>query len=89
MTPYESDFIGSITPVTKVINGLGSTVNVMGEGIIGWSFRDDYGVQRKVQVKTYLVPASKVRFFSPYTCFIEENGGLSLWIRKGGGSLCK
>ena len=57
------------------MNGLGATVNVVGEGTIGWSFRDDYGVKRKVQVKEYIVPASKVRLFSPQAYFIQEDGG--------------
>ena len=73
LTPFASDFIGSITPVNKSMNGLGAAVNVVGEGIIGWSFRDNYGVKRKIQVKAYLVSASKVRLFSPQAYFIQKN----------------
>ena len=58
----------------KLIN-LCAAVNVVGEGTIGWSFRDDYGVKKKVQVKAYLVPASKVILFSPQAYFIQGNGG--------------
>lgn len=46
-------------------------------------FRDDYEVQRMVQVKAYRVPASKVRFFSPQAYLIQKNGG-SFSIYKDG-----
>ena len=75
LTPFEADFIGTITPVNKVMHGLGAAVNIVGEGIIGWSFRDDYGFQRKVQVKAYLVTSIKVRLFSPQVYVIHECGG--------------
>ena len=65
LSPFESDFVGDITPINKLMNGLGATVNVVGVGTVGWSFRDDYGVMRRVLVKAYIVPASKVRLFSP------------------------
>ena len=47
LTPLESDFIGSITPIDKIMNGLGATVKIAGIGVVGWTFRDDYGVMRK------------------------------------------
>ena len=65
MAPIESDFIGKITPAYKQMNGLGTTATVIGFGTVGWSFRDDYRVMRKVLVKAYLIRASKVRLFSP------------------------
>ena len=65
LTSLESDCIGPITPINKVMNGLGATVKIAGIGIVGWTFRDDYGVMRKVLVKAYHVPESKVQLFSP------------------------
>ena len=74
------------------MNGLGATVNVVGVGTVGWSFRDDYGVMRRVLVKAYLVPASKVRIFSPQQYFKRARGGAftmyadeSTFTFKGGG----
>ena len=83
LTPFETDFIDSVTPGHTSMNVLGAAINVVGEGIIGSSFRDDYGAKRKVQVKSYLVPASKVRLFIPQAYFIQENGG-SFSIDKDG-----
>ena len=65
VVPVKSDFVGKITPINKLMNGLGATVRVVGVGTVGWSFKGDYGLMRKVLVKAYLVPASKVRIFSP------------------------
>ena len=77
LTPLESDFVGHITPIDKVMNGLGATVKIAGIGVLGWKFRDDYGVTRKVFVKEYHVPESKVRLFSPQQYFEQEGGGPS------------
>ena len=65
VAPVESDFVGEITSINKLMNGLEAIVNVVGVGTVGWSFRDDYGLMRRVLVKVYHVPASKVRLFSP------------------------
>ena len=74
------------------MNGLGATVRVVGVGTVGWRFRDDYRVMMKVLVKAYLVPASKVRLFSPQQYFKQTGGGTftmdakgSTFIFKGGG----
>ncbi len=72
VTPHETDFVGRVTPVAKVMNGLGAKANITGEGTVIWKFRDDYGVTKSVQVKAYLVPASKVRLFSPQAYFQSE-----------------
>ena len=75
ITPHASDFIGKIILFNKLMNGLGATVNIVDEGTVGWSFRDDYGVKRKVQVKSYHVTANKVRLFSLLDYFVQEIGG--------------
>ena len=75
LTPYKSNFVVRIRSVTKVMNGLGAKVNITGEGTIVWKFRDDYGVTKRIKVKAYLVPASKVRLFSPQAYFQSERGG--------------
>ena len=51
VSPFKSDFQGSITPMNKQMNGLGATSKVTGEGTITWTFRDDYGVEKYIQVK--------------------------------------
>ena len=33
--PVESDFVGEITPINKMMNGLGATVKVVGVGTVG------------------------------------------------------
>ena len=75
LTSLESDFIGPITPIDKVTNGLGYMVKIARIGVVGWTFRDDYGVMRKVLAKTYHVPESKVWLFSPQQYFEQEGGG--------------
>ena len=65
VSPFTSDLIGQIAPVNKLMNGLGAKVKTVGEGTILWSVRDDYGVIKKVKVKAYHAPASKVRLLSP------------------------
>ena len=40
------------------MNVLGATSNVIGVRMVGWRFRDDYGVMRKVLVKSYHVPVT-------------------------------
>jgi hypothetical protein len=69
VTPYTEDFIGDIKPVKKLMNGLGATAEVVGEGTVLWQFRDDFGVTRRAKVPAYLVPVSKVRLFSPQSYF--------------------
>ena len=64
VAPVKSDFIQKITSINKLMNILEATTNVVGVGTFGWSFRDDYGVMKKILVKAYLVPASKFRIFS-------------------------
>ena len=55
--------------------GLGATVQVKGEGMVKWEFRDDYGVKQVIEVKGYYIPTSKVRLFSPQSYFKQEKGG--------------
>ena len=47
------------------MNVLGATIKISGIGVVGWNFRDDYGVMRKVLVNAYHVPESRVRIFIP------------------------
>ena len=72
VTPHAENFVRPVKPVIKVMNGLGAKVNITGEGTIVWEFRDDYGVIKRIKVKAYLVPASKVRMFSPQAYFMTE-----------------
>ena len=57
------------------MNGLGATATITGIGTVGWSFRDDYGVLKRVLVEAYLIPSSKVRLFSPQQYFKQEGAG--------------
>ena len=74
VTPFKSDFVGKITPVNKLMNGLGATVTVVGEGTVQWGFRDDFGVLRILRVNAYLVPVSKVRLLNPQSYFQQKDG---------------
>ena len=69
VTPYTQDFVGPITPTSKSMNGLGATAKITGEGTVLWQFRDDFGVTKKIRIKAYLVPASKIRLFSTQAYF--------------------
>ena len=55
--------------------GLSSTAQVEGEGMVNWSFYDDYGVIQHVKVQAYYIPSSTVRLFSPQHYFKQEKGG--------------
>ena len=74
--PYKEGFIGPITPVEKTMTGLGSKVDVVGEGKLRWVFRDDYGVKQTIIVKGYYTPNSSIRLFSPQSYFQKEGGGI-------------
>ena len=51
MTPHASNFINKLTLVDKLMKGLDATAKVVGEGIINWNFRYDYGVLQRLQIK--------------------------------------
>ena len=78
VTSFVSDFIGKITPLNKLMNGLGATTSVLGEGNVLWSFRDDFEVLNKLRVNAYHVPASKVRLFSLKFDFQQDAGNTCL-----------
>ena len=65
VTPHLEDFGGEIKKVQKTMTGLSSTAQVEGEGMVNWSFYDDYGVIQHVKVKANYIPSSTVRLFSP------------------------
>ena len=46
-----------------------------GIGVVGWTFRDDYGVMMKFLIKAYRVPENKVQLFSPQQYFEQKGGG--------------
>ena len=69
VTPYKNDFVGPIKPSTRTMNGMSSSAPVEGEGSVSWDLVDDYGVTQQARIKAFLVPASKVRIFSPQVYF--------------------
>jgi hypothetical protein len=75
VTPNKSDFVGDITEVHKIMQGLSSTTKITGEGMIKWKIRDDFGVEQIIEVNGLLVPESKVRLFSPQSYFNQVQGG--------------
>ena len=72
VTPHKEDFVGKIKPVNKPISALNVTEEVEGEGMIEWTFRDEYGVSRVIHTKDFYIISSKVRLFSPQSYFIQE-----------------
>ena len=44
VTPNKEDLCGPITSVNKTMIGLGATARMEGEGLVEYTFRDDYGV---------------------------------------------
>ena len=78
VSPCREDFGDTLVPSTKSMLGLGATVQVKGEGMVKWEFRDDYGVKQVIEVKGYYIPTSKVRLFSPQSYFKQEKGGATL-----------
>ena len=90
ITPYTSDFEGQITSVKKTITGLGSTSEVVGEGTVRRTFRNNYGCAQNIKVKVYHVPTSNLRLFSPQSYFAHEKRVVSydngwnhvyIWVR--------
>ena len=65
VSPSKEDFGNTLVPSNKTMLGLGATVQVKGEGIVKWVFRDDYGVNQVIEVKAYYIHNSKVGLFSP------------------------
>ena len=43
--PCKDDFCGPITTVNRIMIRLGANAQVVGEGLVEWVFRDDYGVK--------------------------------------------
>ena len=57
------------------MSGLSFTSKVEGEGIVEWSFYDDYGVIQHVRVNANYIPSCTVRLFSPQHYFQQEKSG--------------
>ena len=56
---YALSFINKITPVDKLMNGLGATSKVIGEDVINSNLRYDYVLLHRIQFKAYHVPSKK------------------------------
>ena len=72
VSPSKADFGDTLIPSTKIIVWLRVTVKVKVEGIVQWGFKDDNGFSQVVRVKSYYIPTSTVRHFSPQSYFMQE-----------------
>ena len=45
VSPSKEDFGDTLVPSTKTMLGLEATVQVKGEGMVKWAFRDDCGIK--------------------------------------------
>ncbi|KAG7361170.1 hypothetical protein IV203_036270 [Nitzschia inconspicua] len=76
LTPFASDFVGPIQPPDlKSLQGLGSSSDVVGQGLVEWQIRDVFGNVKTIRTKAYLVPSAPVRLMSPQTYFREGEAG--------------
>ncbi|KAG7349585.1 reverse transcriptase RNA-dependent DNA polymerase [Nitzschia inconspicua] len=76
LTPFASDFVGPIQPPDlKSLQGLGSSSDVVGQGLVEWQIRDVFGNVKTIRTTAYLVPTAPVRLMSPQTYFREGESG--------------
>ena len=75
VTPNIQVFIKPPTTVQKTMNGLSSVTSVEGEGMVEWNFLNYYGISQIIKVRTFNVPASRVRLFSPQEYFKTTQAG--------------
>ena len=54
---------------------MASTSKFEEEEDVIWTFRDDFDVVQKVQIKLFYLPTKSVRLFSPRNYFKEEKEG--------------
>ena len=66
ITNDKNDFVGPIQSagIIKQLTGLAAGLNIKGVGTIAWSFHDQQGTLRTIQLPAYYVPASPVKLLS-------------------------
>jgi hypothetical protein len=76
VTPNLDDFLGPIRPcTTKELNGLNSSITVVGVGTVEWKVQDLFGAVRSIKTDAYYVPDAGVRLFSPQVYFQKHKRG--------------
>ncbi len=75
------DFVKGTLTHSKVssVNGIGSGLDIQGEGLIEWVIQDDHGNLRTIRVKAYYAPGSKIRLLST-TDFLKHYRGENLLV---------
>ena len=83
------DFEGPIRPMASptLMQGIGTQIEVKGEGTIRWTIIDDDGATRDICTTGYLVPAMKFRLFSPQAYIKEKEGCDEFSIKEGAAAL--
>ena len=75
LTPKLEDFVDEIKPAPiKKIQGISTSLPVVGMGHVEWSIRDMHGKVATVRVLAYYVPQTHIRLFSPQHYF-QHGGG--------------
>ena len=64
VSSFKEDFIGEVQSLSKAMQGLGTTIEVVEKGTIQWNFRDDYGVNQPFKVE-YLLQKYKRTMKTP------------------------
>jgi hypothetical protein len=73
VTPTLDDFLGPIEPCsTKELNGLNTSIKVIGHGTVEWKIQDLFGTVRSIKTKAFYVPDASVRLFSPQAYFFKN-----------------
>ena len=85
VSPYKEDFEDTLISVAKIMQGLGASSQVHGEGRFNWVFKDNYSVTQEINIKAYYIPTSPVILFSPQRDFMQEKSGRFSLDKDGSG----
>ena len=80
ITPVLSDFVDGIqTPPVQSVNGLQSSLPVVGAGKVQWTVKDISGTSQIIHTYALYLPSAQVRLFSPQDyCRLHKRGKVSL-----------
>jgi hypothetical protein len=68
------------------MNGLNTSIKVIGHGTVKWKIQDLFGTVRSIKTKAFDVPDANVRLFSPQTYFFK-NKKATLFLDHAGTTL--
>lgn len=63
--PINKDIVYVWKPKLFKVNGVSSTTQFTGTGIVQWTLKDDFGNTTMMEVVEFLIPSDTVRLFRP------------------------